>query len=83
MTKIVQLRVSVPVDDGVKVDRVQAELRNLIRAAGIVAIEAQSAPEGSLALGPTEPEAIFWPASDIKQGAVPGGRGNGTRGSAT
>lgn len=66
MTKLATLRLTVPIDDAVKVEDVQARLKAMLR--GMTA-EVISRPEKD---GQTDMErdigAIFWPAADVKRG---------------
>lgn len=66
MTKLATLRLTVPIDDLVKVEDVQARLKNMLR--GMTAEVVSRAETG----GQTDLEkdigAIFWPAADVKRG---------------
>lgn len=66
MSKLATLRVTIPVDDAVKVEDVRAKLRAMLR--GMTA-EVVSRPEKD---GQADIErdigTIFWPAADVKRG---------------
>lgn len=66
MSKLATLRVTIPIDDAVKVEDVQSNLKGMLR--GMTA-EVVSRPEKD---GQADIErdigTIFWPAADVKRG---------------
>ena len=66
MTKLATLRVTVPMDDGVRVEDVVSSLRETLR--GTVAQKVQrQAKDGQQDIEKDVGE-IFWPAADVKRG---------------
>ncbi len=71
MTKLVELRVRVAVDDPVPVDTVKGELSKRLRAAGIQTLEPAADGADASLVGPPS---IFWPTADVVRTDRAGGR---------
>lgn len=66
MTKLATLRLTVPIDDLVKTEDVQARLKAMLRG---MTVETVSRPEaGGQADLERDIGTIFWPAADVKRG---------------
>lgn len=66
MTKLATLRLTVPIDDGVKIEDVQTRLRAMLRCMTPEPV-ARDSKDGQADIE-KDAGTIFWPAADVKRG---------------
>jgi hypothetical protein len=77
MTRLAQLRIVVPVGDGVRVDALQKHIRAFLRERGAETLNGPPV-EGALPLPDDADRAVHWMACDVRRGAET--RAGGKRG---
>jgi hypothetical protein len=74
MTKLVELRVRVAVDDAVQVDAAKSELSKILRGKGIQVLSAPEPKPGEQTSLSGEDASIFWPTADVLRSDRAAGR---------
>lgn len=69
MTRQVQLRCILTVDDGVKIEDLQREIKRRLREMPAEPLPGQVPAGDALPLEPGSDRTVFWPATDVRRGA--------------
>ena len=69
MTRQVQLRCILTVDDGVKIEDLQREIRRRLREMAAEPLPGPAVAADALPLEPGSDRTVFWPATDVRRGA--------------